>query len=85
MTRIPSVPYRVKVTKRRVNGHAQPDEQHSFATLAGAIDYRDRALKRPNTYRVETSLVIDETTPQVEQKEPERQIRSMTGKDIANG
>lgn len=76
MSRIPAMPYRVKVIKRRHNGHAQPDEQHSFACLAGAFDYRDRALRRPNTYKVETYLLIDETTPNVEQKEPEREIRS---------
>jgi hypothetical protein len=77
MSRIPALPYVVKIIKRRVNGHAQRDEQHTFATLAGAIDYRNRALLRPSTYRIETLLVIDETTPNVEQKEPERQIKSM--------
>lgn len=76
MSRVPALPYKVRIIKRRYNGNAQPDEQHSFSTLAGALECRRRALARPNTHRVETLLVIDETTPQHEQKEPERGIKS---------
>jgi hypothetical protein len=63
MSRIPSFPFRVIVIKKAV-GNAQPQsETHNYAELAGAIVYRDTALRRPNTKRVEIHCVLDESTP----------------------
>lgn len=76
MSRVPSLPYRVLVTKKKVGDAAPQLEQHSYSSLAGAIVYRDIALRRPNTFKVETVMVLDETTPAQVQVEPQRQIRS---------
>ena len=62
MARIPAYPYRVIVT--RTNGGAQQHiETHNYANLPGAWAFRDIALRKQNTKRVETVMVIDESTP----------------------
>lgn len=76
MSRIPTLPYRVLVTKKKVGAANQQVEQHSYSSMAGAIAYRDIALRRPNTHKVETMMVLDETTPSTTQVEPDRPIRS---------
>lgn len=64
MSRIPALPYRVVVTrKRHTSGIYPPQETHNYASMAGAIAYRDIALRRPSTHKVETLLVLDESTP----------------------
>lgn len=63
MSRIPFYPFRTVVIKRPV-GEGQPQvENHNYQNLAGAIAYRDIALRRPNTKRVEVVMVLDESTP----------------------
>lgn len=63
MSRIPSYPFRVIVIKKSVGNAPPQTETHNYAGLAGAITYRDTALRRPNTKRVEIHVVIDESTP----------------------
>ena len=65
MSRIPSFPFRVMVTKKPMHGSTvlPPIENHNYESLAGAISYRDTALCRPNTRKVEVVMVLDETTP----------------------
>jgi hypothetical protein len=43
-------------------GNTEQTEQHNYANLPGAMAYRDTALKRPNTKKVEVVLVLDEAT-----------------------
>lgn len=62
MARVPSLPYRTIVTKKAVNGIPQ-FEQHNYESLPGAWAYRDTALRRPNTKKVEIVMVLDESTP----------------------
>lgn len=64
MSRIPpGFPFRTVVTKKP-NGDRQPQiEQHNYTNLAGAMAYRDIALRRPNTRKVEIIMVLDESTP----------------------
>jgi hypothetical protein len=65
MSRLPNYPFRVCVHKKPMNGSTQlpPVENHNYAVMAGAISYRDIALRRPNTRLVEVLVVLDETTP----------------------
>ena len=65
MSRIPNFPFRVMVTKKPMTGSTQlpPIENRNYENLAGAIAYRDTALRRPNTKLVEIVCVLDETTP----------------------
>jgi hypothetical protein len=63
MARIPSYPYRVVVTKKPVGGQQPALEQHNYESLPGAWAYRDTALRRPNTRKVEILMVLDESTP----------------------
>ena len=64
MARIPALPYRVVVHKKPMSSGALPPvEQHNYSSLPGATSYRDTALRRPNTKRVEVILVLDESTP----------------------
>ena len=65
MSRIPNFPFRVLVTKKPMAGSTQlpPVENHNYGELAGAIAYRDTALRRPNTKMVEVVFVLDQTTP----------------------
>lgn len=63
MPRVPT-PFRVVVTTRvGSDGSRQIIESHNYASLAGAITYRDIALKKRNTRRVEVLMVLDESTP----------------------
>lgn len=75
MARIPSLPFRVIVYTRAANGQPTRAEQHNYETLPGANAYRDIALRRSNTRKVETCLVIDESTP-AHSVEPERRMRA---------
>lgn len=61
MSRIPSIPYRVIVTVRA--GERQWVESHNYTNLAGAIAYRDIALRKQFTRKVEVLCVLDESTP----------------------
>jgi hypothetical protein len=63
MSRIPSLPYRVVVHKRAVGLQPPVPENHNYDNLPGAFAYRDIALRRSNTRKVETILVLDESTP----------------------
>ena len=65
MSRIPNFPFRVLVTRKPMNGSTQlpPIEVHNYQAMAGAIAYRDTALRRPNTKLVEIVMMLDETTP----------------------
>lgn len=66
MSRVPAYPFRCIVTRklRDLSGIAcQTIEQHNYATLAGAWDYRNIMLARSDTYKVEIIMVIDESTP----------------------
>lgn len=62
MSRVPSYPYRVLVT-RDLAGGKQQTEQHNYSNLAGAIAYRDIQLGKKSTRKVEVVMVIDESTP----------------------
>jgi hypothetical protein len=65
MSRVPSLPFRTVVFKSPMRGSQNhpPPENHNYANLAGAIAYRDIALRRPNTRRVEVVMILDESTP----------------------
>lgn len=62
MSRIPTYPFRVVVTKV-VGANQQLIENHNYTNLAGAIAYRDIALRKRMTKRVEVMMVLDESTP----------------------
>jgi hypothetical protein len=62
MARVPALPYRVYVTVRTGPG-TQRIETHNYPDLPGAWTYRDIALRRQSTRKVEISLVLDESTP----------------------
>ena len=65
MARVPSLPFRVIVSKRTGIGTAAglSFETHDYPDLPGAWSYRDTALRRPNTRKVEIVMVLDESTP----------------------
>lgn len=66
MSRVPSLPFRCTVFKKPMATSSQlhpVPENHNYANLAGAIAYRDIALRRPNTRKVEITMVLDESTP----------------------
>lgn len=63
MSRIPSFPFRTVVTNKPVGDRPPQIEQHNYTSLAGAIVYRDIALRRQKTKKVEVVMVIDESTP----------------------
>jgi hypothetical protein len=62
MARVPPYPYRVIVWKKSRSPFTQL-EQHNYSSLPGAWTHRDIALRRPNTRKVEITMVIDESTP----------------------
>ena len=65
MAQIPKLAFRCFVTKKPLGQGGPPQfEQHNYENLPGAWAYRDIALKRPNTKKVEILLVIDESTPE---------------------
>lgn len=79
MARVPSHPFRVIVHKSNGNGSLIPNaEQHNYTSLPGAIAYRDIALCRPNTRKVEVVMVLDESTP-THREEPAGHIRAHRG------
>jgi hypothetical protein len=51
------------VTKRAPPGQQQQVESHNYASLPGAWAYREIALRRSNTKKVEIVFVLDESTP----------------------
>src|SRR5262252_7679297 len=61
MARVPKYCYRVLTTKRL--GTQQTLESHNFETLPGAIAFREIALGKERTVRVEVVMVLDESTP----------------------
>jgi hypothetical protein len=63
MARIPSLPFRVVVHKKPVGAAPPVPENHNYPDLPGAWAYRDIALRRPNTRKVEIVMVLDESTP----------------------
>jgi hypothetical protein len=62
MSRVPTYPFRVVVTKM-VGTNQQLIENHNYTSLAGAIAYREIALRKRMTKRVEVLMVLDESTP----------------------
>jgi hypothetical protein len=63
MARVPAYAFRCTVTKTGPR-NTQQTEQHNYTNLPSAMSYRDTALKRPNTKKVEVVLVLDEATAQ---------------------
>lgn len=61
MSRIPSFPFRVVVYIRA--GEKQWIETHNYGNLAGAMTFRDIALRKQFTKKVEVTVVVDESTP----------------------
>jgi hypothetical protein len=61
MARVPALPYRVLVTV--TVGTGVRIEQHNATDLPGAWAVRDAALRKRHTRKVETLMVIDESTP----------------------
>lgn len=61
MARIPKYPYRV-VTHYKLGDRLHHD-QHNYENLAGAIAYREIALRKQRTVKVEVLMVLDESTP----------------------
>lgn len=61
MSQLPKYPYRVVVTRRL--GFDLASETHNYENLAGAYAFRDIALSKPMTRKVQILLVIDEATP----------------------
>jgi hypothetical protein len=61
MARVPAYAFRCTVTKTGPR-NTQQTEQHNYTNLPSAMSYRDTALKRPNTKKVELVLVLDEVT-----------------------
>jgi hypothetical protein len=62
MARIPRYPYRVVVTVKNGQNGYRP-ENHNYENLVAAMSYRDIALQKPLTRRVEVMMVLDESTP----------------------
>jgi hypothetical protein len=58
---IPKYAYRVYVLTR--NGGDLHSENHNYETLSAAVDFRDIALRKPRTKKVEIVCVLDESTP----------------------
>lgn len=80
MTRVPSIPFRVRVIyKPGPSGAALPDQWHSFRTMAGLIEYRAKALTRQNVHRIESYAILDETVPGIPQVEPDMKTQSTQG------
>lgn len=64
MSRIPSYPYRCVVHRKPLSPGSYPvPENHNYVNLAGAIAYRDIALRKQSTRKVEILMVMDESTP----------------------
>lgn len=63
MSRIPSFPFRCVITRKPVGDNQPAIETHNYSNLAGAIAYRDIALRKQSTKRVEVVAVLDESTP----------------------
>lgn len=61
MSRIPLYAYRV-VVHVEIAGGKRRQEQHNYNTFAGAVAYREIALRKRFTRKVEVLMVIDETT-----------------------
>lgn len=84
MTRVPAIPFRVRVVhKKGANGVALPDQWHSFRTMAGLVDYRQKVLSKPNVYRIESYVLIDETCPTIPQVEPD--MKTQSSRDGSSG
>ena len=60
MSRIPLYAYRVVVHVELAGGNRR-QEQHNYSSLAGAVAYREIALRKRHTKKVEILMVIDET------------------------
>lgn len=63
MARIPALPYRVVVTRKPVGANQQQMENHNYPDLPSAMCYRDIALRKHTTRKVEVVMVLDESTP----------------------
>lgn len=64
MSRIPSYPFRCVVYRKPiVGGSYPPAENHNYANLAGAIAYREIALRKGTTRKVEIVVIMDESSP----------------------
>ena len=77
MSRVHAIPFRIRVVFRRApNGAAIQDQWHSFKTMAGLVEYRERMLRRPNVYKIESFMMIDETMPGIPQVETEMRTQA---------
>lgn len=63
MARVPALPYRVIVTRNPVGDRMPQIENHNYPDLPGAMTYRDIALRKMTTRKVEVVMVLDESTP----------------------
>lgn len=63
MARVPAYPYRVIVYRKPIGANAPQIENHNYTDLPGAMTYRGIALSKHTTKRVETVMVLDESTP----------------------
>ena len=62
MARIPDLPYRVIVHVEVAKGKPWRTESHNYSTLPGAVGYREIALRKPLTRKVEVMFVLDVST-----------------------
>lgn len=63
MARIPDLPYRVVVHVEVAKGKPWQQHNHNYATLPGATAFREIALNKPLTRKVEVVMVLDVSTP----------------------
>jgi hypothetical protein len=61
VARVPKYPFRVVMHYKL--GDRLVREQHNYENLAGAIAFREIALRKPRTVKIEVMVVLDESTP----------------------
>ena len=61
MARVPKYAFRVLVYLR-IGEHVRM-ESHNYENLIGAMVYRDIAIRKPHTRKVEILAVLDESSP----------------------
>jgi hypothetical protein len=61
MSRIGKYPYRVIIFSAL--GNELKMETHNYENFAAACSFREIALRRPRTKKVEVVIVLDESTP----------------------
>jgi hypothetical protein len=68
MSRLPKYPFKVVTVVR--NGDGLHTITHNYENLAGAMAYREIALAKPMTQKVEVCLIIDESVPAYDRPQP---------------